>query len=68
VNAAPKLKSIRIRRQKPVRGGRERLSPCVLKEIRHAVERDAARYGVTASFVISVVLASHYRIDKQEGY
>lgn len=56
----------RIRRQKPIKGGRERLSPSVLKEIRVAVERDAARYGVYSSFVIAVILADHYGIDKQE--
>jgi len=55
-----------MRRQKPIKGGREPLPSCVLKEIHRAVERMAARYGVSKSFVISVVLAKAFKIDRQE--
>lgn len=57
-----------IRRQKSVRGGREPLPSCVIKEIRNAVEREADRYGVSKSFVIAVRLAESFGIYKQEKY
>ena len=55
-----------IRRQKPVKGGREPLPASVLKEILKAVEKEAMRYGVSKSFVIAVVLAKAFKIDEQE--
>lgn len=57
-----------IRRQKPVRGGREPLPACVLGEIREAVEREAARWKVSKSFVIAVALAHTFGIKDQEDY
>jgi hypothetical protein len=56
----------RYRRQRPVKGGRQPLPSCVLSEIHRAVEADAMRYGVSKSFVISVILARAYKIDSQE--
>ena len=58
----------KIRRQRPIRGGRDPLPSCVLKEIRDAVEREAARYNVSKSFVIAVALAHAFGIKKQEDY
>lgn len=58
----------KIRRQKPVRGGREPLPACVLKEIHHTVEALAARHRVSKSFVIAVALAEQFGIDEQETY
>lgn len=57
-----------MKRQKPVKGGREPLPACVLKEIRSAIEREAERYGVSKSFVIAVALAKAFGIKKQEEY
>lgn len=59
---------IKIRRQKPVRGGRSRLPASVLGEIERKVQLDADRYHVSKSFVVSVVLANHYGIRKQEQF
>lgn len=56
------------RRQKPIRGGREALPACVIKDIRREVERRAARYKVSKSFVIAVALADAFGIDEQESY
>jgi len=59
----------KIRRQKPLRGERrERLTPYVIKEIEHAVQREADRHGVTPSFVVCVRLAASYGIKRQEQY
>lgn len=57
-----------IRAQRRVPGGRMPLGATVLREIRARVEADAARYGVSKSFVIAVALAKVYGIDKQEWY
>lgn len=55
-----------IRHQKPFSGGRFSLPSCVLPKIRHAVENDSLRHGVSKSFVIAVILAEHYGIGEQE--
>jgi hypothetical protein len=57
-----------IRRQRPIRGGREPLPSCVLKSIRRAVENEASRHHVSKSFVIAVVLAQAFGITDQEWY
>ena len=54
------------RRQRPVKGGREALPSCVLGDIKRHVEADAMRYGVSQSFVISVILAKAYKMAEQE--
>jgi len=55
-----------MRKQKPIKGGREPLPASVMKQINRAVERMALRYGVSKSFVISVILAKAFKIDEQE--
>ena len=55
-----------IRRQKPIKGGRESLPSCVIKEILRAVENEAMQYKVSKSFVIAVRLAKSYGIEEQE--
>lgn len=55
-----------MRAQQPVKGGRLRLSPCVLRSIEHAVADDARRFKVSKSFVVSVALAAVYGIKEQE--
>lgn len=57
-----------MKRQKPIKGGRHSLPASVLKEINYAVEREASRYGVSKSFVISVALATFFRVKEQERY
>ena len=57
-----------IRRQRPIKGGREQLPSCVISSIREAVENEAIQYGVSKSFVIAVRLAKSYGIDEQEKF
>ena len=54
--------------QTPVRGGRERLSPRVIKEIDRVVWREAERYNVSVSFVIATALAGFFGIKVEEKY
>lgn len=56
------------RRQKPVKGGREPLPSCVIKDIYQEVERRANKFRVSKSFVIAVALANQFGIDEQETY
>jgi len=55
-----------IRRQRPIKGGRQSLPACVIKDIKVAVENEAMRLGVSKSFVIAVRLAKSYGIKEQE--
>lgn len=59
---------MKIRRQRPIPGGRRPLPACVLKEIRVEVERNAARFHVSKSFVIAVALADAFGVADQESY
>jgi hypothetical protein len=63
-----KKKNSLIRRQRPVRGGRDPLPSCVLHEIRQAVEKEAMRYGVSKSFVIACILKKAFNIDDKDWY
>lgn len=56
------------RRQRPIKGGRDPLPACVIRDIRHEVERLAKRHNVSRSFVIAVALAEAFGIDEQERY
>lgn len=58
----------KCRRQRPVKGGREALPACVLTSIQRAVEAEAARYHVSRSFVIAVILARAFQVSDQELY
>jgi len=51
------MMSYKIRRQKPVKGGRESLPSCVINEIKHKIERLAREHKVSRSFVIATILA-----------
>jgi hypothetical protein len=57
-----------MRRQRPIKGGRQPLPACVIKDIKIAVDRLATRYKVSRSFVIAVTLADVFGIDEQERY
>jgi len=59
--------SYKVRRQKPVVGGRNAVPSCLLKSIDYAVEKTASRYRVSKSFVIANILATFYGIEEQES-
>jgi hypothetical protein len=46
---------IPIRRQKPVRGGRDRQGACVDPAVTAFIEREAHRYNVSKSFVANTI-------------
>jgi hypothetical protein len=52
-----------VQRQTPVKGGRVPIGAGVIGEIRREVERLAARYGVSRSFVVAVALADQFGIE-----
>lgn len=58
----------KVRRQSPIKGGRDPLPSCVLKEIRAEVTRIAAEHNVSRSWVIATVLAEAFRIGEQVSY
>ena len=58
----------KIKRQSPVKGGRESLPSCVIRDIEYAVEAEANRHRVSKSWVIATILAYHFRIDEQVSY
>lgn len=62
------MTSRKIRRQKPVRGGRKRLSASFIREIEREVERTAARFHVSRSFVIAVAVADSLGVEDQESF
>lgn len=57
-----------MRIQKPVRGGRKRVSAGVVKQIEQRVERDAIRYNCSKSFVVNTILARFYHVVIEEHY
>lgn len=61
-----RTRTLVLRRQKPISGGRAQLPSCVLHSIRAAVEREAETHGVSKSFVVAVRLAATYGIKGQE--
>lgn len=61
-------RQFKIRRQKPVKGGRTALPACVMGEIARRVEQRATRFRVSKSFVVAVILAKELGIDDQESY
>jgi len=60
--------SIKFRRQRPIKGGREPLPACVIKDIAIVVEQLARQHKVSKSFVIAVALADQFGITEQESY
>lgn len=58
----------KVRRQRPIPGGRDALPACVLKKIREKVEKKAAEHGVSKSFVIAVILADALGVKEQEAW
>jgi hypothetical protein len=58
----------KIRRQRPIKGGRVPLPSCVLREIEHEVQRLARKHRVSRSFVIAATLADAFGVEKQEHY
>ena len=65
----PKRKWKITRRQRRIAGlTRESLPSCVIPTIYREVEKRAARYGVSRSFLIAVVLAEAFGIVEQERF
>jgi hypothetical protein len=60
--------AIKYRRQRPVKGGRESLPSCVIKDISREVERLSREHRVSKSFVIAVALADQFGIAEQETF
>lgn len=63
--------------QPKVKGGREQVSPRVLREVRERADAIAARYNVSRSWVIAVTLADAFNVrmpaelhyaDSQRGF
>jgi hypothetical protein len=59
---------LKFRRQRPIKGGRQPLPSCVIRDISDAVDRLSRRHGVSRSFVIATLLADQLEIEEQERY
>ena len=57
---------MKLKRQKPVIGGRDSLPSCVIKEIKREVEKDSHKFRVSKSWVVAVILAEHYKIQIED--
>lgn len=57
-----------MKRQKPVKGGRMRVSTALIHDIERAVAREMVKYDCSRSFVIATALAFAFNIEEQEDY
>lgn len=57
-----------IRRQKPVKGGRNPLSGGITSDIERAVIHTANKFLVSKSFVQTVALARYFGIELEDTY
>lgn len=57
-----------IRRQRPIKGGRERLYSGVLPEIEQIVAQEAGRFFVSKSFVVNTALTDYFLSTNGEKY
>lgn len=57
-----------IGRQPPVKGGRDHLSPCVLKQITECVQHTSDIFGVSQSWVVSKILGEYFGVKDQPDY
>lgn len=57
-------------RQRPIRGGRERVNAAVERRIEKVIERTMARFSCSRSFVIAVALADAFgvELDRDDRY
>ncbi|HVL69275.1 MAG TPA: hypothetical protein VM364_18605 [Vicinamibacterales bacterium] len=55
-----------MRRQRPVKGGRQPLPACVIRQIHDEVDRTARKFNVSRSFVIAVALGHTFGIEVEE--
>lgn len=58
--------SNKIRRQRPVKGGRQAIGACVLPEMKREIERLARKYNVSKSFVTASIYADTFGISKKD--
>jgi hypothetical protein len=57
-----------MNRQRPIKGGREKLPAAVEARIYKRVEREARRFDCSRAFVVSTALAIVFGIDVDEKY
>jgi len=57
-----------VRFQKPVKGGRLKISAAGVKELRRAVDLEARKFRVSRSFVVVTALADALGIDIEKYY
>jgi hypothetical protein len=62
------MSAYKVRRQKPVKGGRQMLSAGFIAALEAEIERTAKRFHVTRSFVIAVAVADSLGIEEQETF
>lgn len=62
------MSQFKIARQKPIKGGREPLPSCVIKDIQRCVEHEAIKYRVSKSWVIATIVADFFGIEEQISY
>ena len=62
------MKKVKIRYQKPVKGGRKSLPACVISKIKERIEAIAWKHRVSKSFVINTLLADKLNIHIEEHY
>lgn len=55
-------------RQRPVKGGRQSIGACVIKQIEDHIEYLAKRHDASKSFIIAVALASAFNIEIGDSY
>jgi hypothetical protein len=58
----------KVRRQSPIKGGREALPSCILKDIHRIVEHEAHIHKVSKSWVVAVALADFFGVKEQETF
>lgn len=57
-----------LRRQPPVKGGRTPHSAGFIRDLDHWIDREAAHFGVSRSFVIATCVAIVAKIEEQPDY
>lgn len=60
--------SVKIRRQRPLKGGRDPLPSCVDPKVREAVLETTKRFRCSRSFVVAVALHDFFNIKVQDDY
>lgn len=59
---------IKLKRQKPIKGGRKSLPSCVIKNIKDKIDHIARYHRVSRSFVIATILAKELGVKIEYYY